>query len=134
MDSYSRYCKGVAWLDFDNDGYQDLFLNYQTDQENCQLYRNNHDRTFTEVDGTMGIQRPATGFSCWAWDYDNDGWQDIFATCYRRTLTDVVKGLQGEPHSQPISKCLVGSQFRCPSDDQRKRRVSSTFQVVTKRM
>ena len=27
-----------------------------------------------------------TGFSCWAWDYDNDGWLDIFATCYDRTL------------------------------------------------
>ena len=30
----------------------------------------------------MGIDGPEVGFSCWAWDYDNDGWLDIFATCY----------------------------------------------------
>ena len=38
------------------------------------------------------------GFSCWAWDYDNDGWLDIFATYYEHTLDDVVKGLIGQPH------------------------------------
>ena len=39
-----------------------------------------------------GHRRARAGFSCWAWDYDNDGWLDIFATCYDRTLEDVVKG------------------------------------------
>ncbi len=31
----------------------------------------------------MGIDGPSNGFSCWAFDYDNDGWLDIFATCLR---------------------------------------------------
>ena len=48
----------------------------------------------------MGIDGPRSGFSCWAWDYDNDGWLDIFATCYDFTLADVVKGLLGQPHSR----------------------------------
>jgi FG-GAP-like repeat len=49
----------------------------------------------------MGIDGPRSGFSCWAWDYyDNDGWLDIFATCYDLTLADVVKGLLGQPHSR----------------------------------
>jgi hypothetical protein len=39
----------------------------------------------------MGVNGPRNGFSCWAWDYDNDGWLDIFATCYDRALADVVR-------------------------------------------
>jgi hypothetical protein len=46
----------------------------------------------------MGIAGPTGGFACWSWDYDNDGWPDIFATCYDRTVADVVRGLTGEPH------------------------------------
>jgi hypothetical protein len=53
----------------------------------------------------MGISGPAFGFSCWAWDYDNDGWLDIFATSYERELGEAVKGLVGEPH-QLKSGCL----------------------------
>ena len=37
-------------------------------------------------------------------DYDNDGWLDIFATSYDRTLKDVVKGLNGEPHTSSQNK------------------------------
>ena len=48
----------------------------------------------------MGIDGPRHGFSCWAWDYDNDGWLDLFATSYDRTVGDVVKGLIGQPHSR----------------------------------
>ena len=47
----------------------------------------------------MNIDGPSIGFSCWTWDYDNDGWLDIFATCYDRTLADVVRGMMGLPHS-----------------------------------
>ena len=48
----------------------------------------------------MGIDGPKSGFSCWTWDYDNDGWLDIFATCFERTLADVVKGILGQPHAR----------------------------------
>ena len=66
----------------------------------ARLYHNNRDGTFTDVTASMGIDGPRNGFSCWAWDYDNDGWLDIFATCYDRTLADVVKGLLGQPHGR----------------------------------
>jgi hypothetical protein len=94
----TRYCKGCAWLDHDNDGYPDLFVNNLA--ESGHFYRNNRNRTFTEVTEPMGIDGPKVGFSCWAWDYDNDGWLDIFATSYDRMLGDVVKGLLGQPHSR----------------------------------
>src|SRR5262249_8224242 len=68
----SPFCKGTAWVDFDNDDYPDLFLNNLGGA--AVLYRNNRDGTFANVSSQMGIDGPYHGFSCWAWDYDNDGW------------------------------------------------------------
>ena len=90
--------KGTTWIDLDNDDFPDLFINNLNGAG--ELYRNNRNGTFTNVTSAMGIQGPYHGFSCWTWDYDNDGWLDIFATCYDRTVGDVVKGLLGLPHSQ----------------------------------
>jgi tetratricopeptide (TPR) repeat protein len=97
-----QFCKGTTWVDLDNDGYPDLFLNNLSGA--AELYRNNRDGTFTNVTSQMGIDGPYHGFSCWTWDYDNDGWLDIFATSYNRTLTDVVKGLLGMPHSSSSNR------------------------------
>ncbi len=99
---YLSGCKGSAWLDFDNDSYPDLFLNNLRGV--AQLFRNNRDGTFSNVTQEMGIDGPYHGFSCWAWDYDNDGWLDVFATCWDHTLDDVVKGLLGQPHSQSSNR------------------------------
>jgi len=52
------------------------------------------------VTTSAGIDGPHAGFSCWTWDYDNDGWLDIFATSYDRSLGDIVHGLLGEPHAR----------------------------------
>jgi hypothetical protein len=107
------FCKGATWIDFDNDGYPDLFLNNY--QGPAQLFGNNRDGTFTDVTKQMGIDGPQKGFSCWAWDYDNDGWLDTFATSYDRTLEDVVKGLIGQPHRSKPNKLyrnLQGKGFR----------------------
>ena len=54
-----QICKGAAWIDFDNDGYPDLFLNYLDGP--AQLFRNNRDGTFTDVTREMGIDGPAHG-------------------------------------------------------------------------
>ena len=89
-----KFAKGATWIDYDNDDYPDLFVNHYLAPST--LYHNNRNGTFTDVTIPMGIVGPAHGFSCWAWDYDNDGWLDLFATSYDRTLKDVVKGLIGE--------------------------------------
>jgi hypothetical protein len=89
-------CKGSAWIDYDNDGYQDLFLNYRMPHAATQLFHNNRDGTFTDAAREMNIDGPSHGFSCWAWDYDNDGWLDIFAASVDRALGDTIKGLRGE--------------------------------------
>ena len=94
----SGFCKGANWIDYDNDDYPDLFVDFMTGD--ARLYHNNRDGTFSNVTASLGIDGPRFGFSCWAWDYDNDGWLDIFATCYDNSLEDVVKGLLGQPHQR----------------------------------
>jgi hypothetical protein len=90
--------KGCNWIDYDNDRFPDLFVNCMSGLS--RLYHNERDGRFTDVTGEMGIDGPRGGFGCWAWDYDNDGWIDIFATSYDRSLNDVVRGLVGRKHSR----------------------------------
>jgi hypothetical protein len=105
------FCKGATWIDYDNDGYPDLYL---ANMAGGQLFHNNRDGTFTDVTKAMGISGPEVGFSCWAFDFDNDGWLDIFATSYDRTLEDLVKGLLGQPHhskSNRLYRNIQGKGF-----------------------
>ncbi len=97
---------GATWIDFDNDGYPDLFVNIDRmfDKGSARLFRNNRNGTFTEVTHELGIDGPKNGFSCWAFDFDNDGWLDIFAACRSRTLGEVVRGILGEPHGLATAK------------------------------
>ncbi|MDR3618265.1 MAG: CRTAC1 family protein, partial [Paludisphaera borealis] len=95
-------CKGANWIDFDNDGDPDLFVNYLNGM--AVLYRNDGKGVFTDASMEMGVDGPLTGLSCWAFDYDNDGWIDVFATTYDRTLRDIVKGLMGQPHERTSNK------------------------------
>ncbi len=95
---WKHYCKGADWIDYDNDDYPDLFVDMMAGD--ARLYHNNRNGTFTNVTEQMGIDGPKAGFSCWSWDYDNDGWLDIFATCYDQSLDGVIKGMIGQPHSR----------------------------------
>src|SRR5262249_4542738 len=96
------YC---VQADHDNDGHMDIFIargGWLRVPMRPSLLRNNGDGTFTDVTRQMGIDGPAKGFSCW--DCDNDGWPDLFATSYGRTLADVVKGLLGQPHGRHANR------------------------------
>ena len=96
------FCKGANWIDFDNDDYPDLFIDNMKGTAN--LYHNNRNGTFNDVTESMGIDGPTTGFSCWAWDYDNDGWLDIFATSFDHSPADVVNGMIGRPHKRSSNR------------------------------
>jgi hypothetical protein len=114
VPTQATFGKGSTWIDYDNDRYPDLFVNYLDGHPD--LFHNNQDGTFTNVTKSMGITGPVDqGFSCWSWDFNNDGWQDIWATCYDRTLGDVVKGLVGMPHNLGSSALYLnegGKRFR----------------------
>jgi hypothetical protein len=84
---------GVAFLDYDNDGWQDIVVltgRRRTDptpsDATIRLYHNNRDGTFQDVTAQSGL-----GLSVWATgitvaDYDNDGFDDIFITCYGQNI------------------------------------------------
>ncbi len=96
------FCKGANWVDFDNDDFPDLFIDRMNSTP--KLYHNNRDGTFKDVTELMGIDGPVVGFSCWAWDYDNDGWLDLFATSFDHSTGDVVNGMIGRPHKRSSNR------------------------------
>lgn len=101
-------CKGAAWIDIENDGWPDLFINHLS-RVGAQLWRNRRDGTFENVTRAFGIDGPQMGFSCWAWDFNNDGWQDIFATNYSRSVGACVQGMIGQESTEAKS-CLYLNQ------------------------
>ena len=107
-------CKGAAWIDYDHDGFPDLFQNYLLPNDGPRLFHNCQNGTFQDVTESAGIDGPVLGFSCWAWDFDNDGWEDLFATCYDRSLRGAIKGLLGRPTSNRTGRLyrnLAGKGF-----------------------
>ena len=78
---------GVCFLDYDNDGWQDiLFVNsmdwpeHKISKSFPALYHNNHDGTFTDVTRAAGLAIEVYGMGCAIGDYDNDGYPDIYIT------------------------------------------------------
>jgi hypothetical protein len=96
---------GVAFLDYDNDGHQDLlFVNscpwpgHEADQQpTLALYRNKGDGTFEDVTEEAGLKITMYGMGVTIGDYDNDGWPDVFITGVggNRLLHNVSNGSQG---------------------------------------
>ena len=73
----------VSIVDFDHDGWPDIYVTDSAEGSKNRLYRNMHDGTFKDVAGELGIadvNQPGTGVSMGAvWgDYDNDGYEDLF--------------------------------------------------------
>jgi hypothetical protein len=86
---------GVAWIDYDQDGYLDaFFVNsgftpffHPAQPPQPALYRNNGDGTFTDVTASSKIHSDGTFFFGVAvGDYDNDGFPDIYMTGYRHSV------------------------------------------------
>ena len=78
---------GVAFIDYDNDGWPDIFIVNGTDwpghpgkHSTPKLYHNNHDGTFTDVTHKAGLDIELLGMGVAVGDYDNDGYEDLFVT------------------------------------------------------
>ena len=78
------WVKGVTWFDMDNDGWLDLYVS-RLGQANL-LFRNRGPAAsgarFEEIAAAAGVAEPEYSFPVWAWDYDNDGWQDLMVLGY----------------------------------------------------
>jgi len=81
IDSVGFY-KGIASGDIDNDGYPDIYIsNYNGNNLLFQNKSQNGTIRFKFLD-SAGISEPVESFSTWMFDYNNDGWEDIFVSAY----------------------------------------------------
>jgi hypothetical protein len=82
----------VAFLDYDNDGWLDIFVLCGTRMDSPppdatnRLYKNNRDGTFTDVTEEAGLKRTGWASGVTVGDYNNDGFEDIFITYYGQNL------------------------------------------------
>ena len=117
---------GVAFYDYDNDGWLDLLVlngslleGFEKGKEPTNhLYKNNRDGTFTDVTRQAGLLHSGWACSCCIGDYDNDGNDDLFITYWGKnvlyhnngdgTFTDVSERAQlaGDP-----KRCSAGATF-----------------------
>ncbi|WP_169513461.1 CRTAC1 family protein [Flexithrix dorotheae] len=80
-----EFVKGVTTGDYNNDGWMDIYIS--TLESPNLLFRNNGETpneipTFTEVSKETGLAENISTFPTWFWDYNNDGWLDIFVSGY----------------------------------------------------
>jgi FG-GAP-like repeat/ASPIC and UnbV len=91
--SNDRCAKGSAWGDYDGDGLLDLFVSNMG--QPCCLYRNDGDGRFHDVAQELGVTGPDASFACWFWDFDNDGFLDLYVNDYRARVAEVLCSAMG---------------------------------------
>ncbi len=103
---------GVVFLDFNDDGYQDIYI--VNDKSRNVLYSNNSIGTFTDVGGVLGADSPMSGMGVAVGDCDNDGDMDIFSTytqadtniLYKNTMYDDTESVKVTPYSKFVNATM----------------------------
>ena len=112
----TAFVKGVTSGDFDNDGRLDLYVSIWGAPN--RLYHNDGPAAaapgqaggacalrFTDVAAAAGVTEPKHSFPTWFWDYDNDGWEDIFVSGYLvKDLGDIAADYLGRPHQAELPR------------------------------
>jgi hypothetical protein len=107
------FVKGVAWGDFNNDGRPDLYVSVLNGGN--YLFRNDGPADkgnsagafwkFTDVTAQAGVAEPIHSFATWFFDYDNDGWPDIFVAGYStESVQDVGSFEMGKPYRAEVPR------------------------------
>lgn len=109
------YVKGVTTGDFNGDGWEDFYVSVFHPHHSNILFRNEgtseggHVR-FTNVTQEAGIAEAHSSFPVWFWDYDQDGWEDIFVAGYERSTffgsisQDIAAEMLGLPHTATTAR------------------------------
>jgi FG-GAP-like repeat/ASPIC and UnbV/PPIC-type PPIASE domain len=93
----TAFSKGVTAADYDADGYVDFYV---TNLKGVNyLYRNNRNGTFTEVAEQAGVPGTGYSFATWFFDYDNDGWPDLFVALANASIDENVKTYLNRSHN-----------------------------------
>lgn len=121
------YVKGVTSGDYDNDGWPDLYVS--TLEEPNYLFRNTGTDAqgipiFEEVTEAAGIRENISTFPTWFWDYDNDGWLDIFVSGYNRGGSGSI--------AYDVAKEYLNLPFEADMPHLYRNRGDGTFEDVTR--
>ncbi len=103
------FVKGVVWGDYDNDGRLDLYVTRLRPDEPNLLFRNEGPGpdgawSFRDTAAEAGVEGPPVSFPTWFFDYDNDGWEDLFVSGFSGGLADVVLERLGQPHQGQLPR------------------------------
>ncbi len=104
--AFTDWVKGVTAGDYNNDGRPDLYISSLVGPN--RLMRNDGlvdpsagvkaPHRFTDVAASAGVEQPLRSFPCWFFDFDNDGWLDLFVTGYSiRNAGDIAADYLGIP-------------------------------------
>jgi FG-GAP-like repeat/ASPIC and UnbV len=88
--------KGASVDDYDNDGRPDIYVSVMNGANH--LFRNMGGRVpkFVDVTERAGVAEPIASFTTWFFDYDNDGWPDIFVSGYSANVANITRELVGD--------------------------------------
>lgn len=122
------FVKGVVWGDIDNDGWLDLYISRLLEPN--LLFHNQPGkdgrRYFVEIAEKAGVSKPTHGFTTWFWDFDNDGYLDLFVSGY------------GSDYLAISPKSVAADYLGQPTDTEKPRlyrnKTDGKFQDVTKDM
>ncbi|MFI5135393.1 MAG: CRTAC1 family protein, partial [Chitinophagales bacterium] len=104
------YVKGASWGDNNNDGYPDLYVS--NFQKHGILFKNlgpdkNGMVHFKDVTKEAGVPANPSNFPCWWFDYNNDGWQDLYVSAYQPGYTiNSCREYMGLPMDSTLFPCL----------------------------
>lgn len=85
LDNTIGYIKGVAAGDINNDNLPDLYISFLNQPNKLLLNKGGQtltDWVFEDVSKQWGVEQPIESFPTWFFDYNNDGWEDIFVASF----------------------------------------------------
>lgn len=97
---------GASWGDINNDGFLDVFISNRdgTFTYTNKLYQNNGDGTFTDVSALAGVDESRLSFCSVFFDYNNDGWQDIYVSNDKYTTANLLYENNGDGTFTDVSQ------------------------------
>jgi len=90
------FTKGVAWGDYDGDGFPDLYVSNLGGAN--RLYHNTGHGQFVDVAKELSVERPLRSFATWFWDFNNDGALDLMVWSYDAPTDKLAAARLGLPH------------------------------------